>query len=132
MANRDNDPIRDPIRDDRLRDPVADDPNRPHRNPNMVHPAPRSADVDQRPDTTTRSRSSSTWVWILVGGIALIAIFSFFAVGTGDRGDVTTTGTVPPATQTAPATTTDPAAAPPAGDPATPGAPPPAAPVQPQ
>jgi hypothetical protein len=124
MADRDN----ERIPGEPVRDPLADDPNRPHRNPNMIHPAPRSADVDQRPDTTpSRSRSSSTWVWILVGGIALIAIFSFFAVGTGDRGDVTTTGTVPPATQTAPATPgapADPAATPPpATDPATPAQP---------
>jgi hypothetical protein len=126
MVERDN----DPIRDDRLRDPLADDPNRPHRNPNMIHPAPRSADVDQRPETTrTRERSSSTWVWILVGGIALIAIFSFFAVGTGDRGDVTTTGTVPPATQTVPA---DPAAAPPPGGTTVPPATQPVTPTQPQ
>ncbi len=117
MADRDN----ERIPGEPIRDPLADDPNRPHRNPNMIHPAPRSADVDQRPDaTTTRSRSSSTWVWILVGGIALIAIFSFFTVGTGDRGDVTTTGTVPQ--QTAPVTTTTPGA--PATDPAM--APPPA------
>jgi hypothetical protein len=125
MADRDN----ERIPGEPIRDPLADDPNRPHRNPNMIHPAPRSADLDQRPHTTdSRSRSSSTWVWILVGGIALIAIFSFFAVGTGDRADVTTTGTVPPATTTAPATpgapVTDPAATPPpATDPATPARP---------
>jgi hypothetical protein len=123
MADRDN----EKIPGEPIRDPLADDPNRPHRNPNMIHPAPPSANVDQRP-AAARSRSSSTWIWILVGGIALIAIFSFFTVGTGDRGDVTTTGTVPQ--QTAPATTApgapamDPAATPaPATDPATPAQP---------
>lgn len=124
MAERDN----DRIPGDPARDPLASDPNRPHRNPNMMHPAPRSDDVDQRPNApAARSRSSSTWVWILVGGIALIAIFSFFTVGSGDRGDVTTTGTLPPATTTAPA---DPAATPPATAPATPVQP--VQPVQPQ
>lgn len=114
MAERDN----DRIPDDRVRDPLAADPNRPHRNPNMMHPAPRSEDVDQRQNApAARSRSSSTWVWILVGGIALIAIFSFFTVGTGDRGEVTTTGTVPPATTTQPA---DPATIPPATQPVQP------------
>lgn len=116
MAERDN----DRIPGEPVRDPLADNPNRPHRNPNMVSPAPRSEDVDQRPDApAARSRSSSTWVWILVGGIALIAIFSFFTVGTGQRGDVTTTGTVPPATQTAPPATApaDPATVPPATPP---------------
>ena len=119
MADRDN----ERIPGEPVRDPLADDPNRPHRNPNMIHPAPRSADVDQRPNAApSRSRSSSTWVWILVGGIALIAIFSFFTVGTGDRDDVTTTGTIPQ--QSAPATTTDPAMAPPpASDPVVPAQP---------
>ena len=108
MAERDN----NRIPGEPVRDPLANDPNRPHSNPNMVHPAPRSEDVDQRPDAPTRrSRSSSTWVWILIGGIALIAIFSFFTVGTGDRGDVTTTGAVPTITTEPvdPATTPPPA-----------------------
>ncbi len=119
MTDRDRiDPVRGP-------DPVYDNPNAPHRNPDQMHPAPPPHEVDQRPVESRPRGSSATWLWILVVGVALIAIFSFFTIGGPD--DVTTTGTVPQ--QEAPAVVP---ADPTAPGPATPAPPPdPATPVQP-
>ena len=69
---------------------MTHNPNEPHRNPNLIQPGHDPHEIDQRPQSARRT--SSLWLWVLIGIVLLIALISLLTFGT------TEVGQAPPAT----------------------------------
>ncbi|HMB12274.1 hypothetical protein [Saliniramus sp.] len=68
--------------------PMEHDPNAPHRNPNLMQPGHDPDQIDQRPKPTRRT--SSLWIWVLIGAVVLIALISLLTFGTTEVGQAPT------------------------------------------
>lgn len=68
--------------------PMEHDPNAPHRNPNLMQPGHDPDQIDQRPKPARRT--SSLWIWVLIGAVLLIALISLLSFGTTEVGQAPT------------------------------------------
>jgi hypothetical protein len=66
--------------------PMQHNPNDPHRNPNLMRPGHDPDEIDQRPTPKPSRRTSSLWIWVLIGAVLLIALISLLTFGTTEVG----------------------------------------------
>ena len=61
--------------------PMQHNPNDPHRNPNLMQPGHDPDEIDQRPTPKPARRTSSLWIWVLIGIVLLIALVGLLTFG---------------------------------------------------